>query len=344
MYTVVLVASLLTQAANVPTWTVQNSGVSERLRGVGAVSAKVAWASGNKGTVVRTRDGGATWERLTVPGAEDLDFRDIEAIDDTTAYLLAIGGGERSRIYKTVDGGAHWTLLHTNPEPRGFYDSIAFWNARTGLVMGDPVDGRYTILRTDDGGETWVPVPAPGMPEALPDESAFAASGTCVVVGGRKNAWFVTGGGPRSRVFRSSDGGLTWTASETPVATGTSSAGIFSVAFADRLQGIVVGGDHKREQEASDNLAVTRDGGATWRPVAAKQLRAFRSAVAYVPSSKGRVLVAVGPAGSDFSRDGGQTWQPLGDVGFHALGVASADAIWAVGEQGRIGRLSGPLR
>ena len=49
------------------TWQLQTSGTSERLRAVSAVNAKVAWASGNRGTVLRTDDGGAHWVALAVP-------------------------------------------------------------------------------------------------------------------------------------------------------------------------------------------------------------------------------------------------------------------------------------
>ena len=50
----------------VPRWTMQTSGVTVRLRGVSAVSERVAWASGAGSTVLRTDDGGATWQKLTV--------------------------------------------------------------------------------------------------------------------------------------------------------------------------------------------------------------------------------------------------------------------------------------
>jgi hypothetical protein len=59
-----------------------------------------------------------------------------------------------------------------------------------------------------------------------------------------------------------------------------------------------------------------------------------------MPRSKGRDLIAVGPSGSDLSRDAGATWTSLGDLGFDAVSVDRAgDAVWAVGERGRIGRL-----
>src|SRR5262245_63898598 len=88
-----------------PAWTDQPSGVTARLRGISAVNDRVAWASGSGGTVVRTTDAGGTWLTLTVPDAAKLDFRDVDAVSENTAYLLSIGSGESSRIYKTVDAG-----------------------------------------------------------------------------------------------------------------------------------------------------------------------------------------------------------------------------------------------
>jgi len=332
---ILLVATLLSQP---PAWQAQASGTTERLRGVSAESADVAWASGGGGTVIRTTDGGKTWATLPVAGAESLDFRDIEAFDAATAYVLAIGPGDRSRIYKTTDGGKSWTLQFTNPDPKAFYDAIAFWDVNNGIAVGDPVEGRFTIVRTGDGGASWAKVDPAGMPPALEGDGAFAASGTILVTSGRNDAWFGSGGGVRARVFHTRDRGATWTAAETPIAAGTASAGVFSIAFFDQATGIAVGGDYRKEREPGDNIALTSDGGAIWTPPAAR-LRSFRSAVAYVPSSRGDTLVAVGPAGSDISRDGGRTWSPLGDHGFHALSIAPNGTAWAVGEKGAIGKL-----
>ena len=90
-----------------PAWTDQPSGVTARLRGVSAVSDRVAWASGSAGTVLRTGDGGATWQSMTVPGAEKLDFRDVDAVNEQIAYVLSIGSPHRflstSVVPKTVE-------------------------------------------------------------------------------------------------------------------------------------------------------------------------------------------------------------------------------------------------
>jgi photosystem II stability/assembly factor-like uncharacterized protein len=337
-----LAAGVVAVAAAAGTWQLQPSGTAERLRAVSAVSEKVAWASGNKGAVLRTDDGGNHWSVLPVPGAEGLDFRDIEATSGRTAYILSIGPGDKSRIYKTADAGTTWVLQFTNPDPKAFYDAIAFWDERNGIAVGDPVDGRFTILRTADSGKTWALTPEADRPRALPGDGMFAASGTCLIVQGRTNAWIGTGGAAQARVLRTTDRGATWSEAATPIVAGTSSAGIFSIAFSDALHGIVVGGDYRKEREPSDNIALTSDGGRTWAAAGGVKLRSFRSGVVFVPGSRGRELVAVGPAGTDRSLDGGRTWSPLGDVGFHAVSVdTSGKSVWAVGEQGRVGRLVG---
>ena len=319
-----------------PQWTLQTSGVQARLRGVSAVSSRVAWASGADSTVLRTTDGGATWKKLTVT-ADALDFRDIDAIDDKTAYVLSIGNGPASRIYKTTDAGATWKLQFKNDDPKAFYDAMSFWDSNHGIVFGDSIDGRFCIMTTENGGRTWVRVAANDLPPALENEGAFAASGTNIALFGKSHAWIGTGAGAKARVLHTTDRGRTWKIAETPLIAGAS-AGIFSVAFRDAKHGVVVGGDYRKENEAVDNLAATSDGGATWNLV--KGLSGFRSVVAYVPTLRG-TLVAVGPSGADYSTDDGRTWKVLAGQGFDTLSFARGRAIaFAAGARGTIGKLS----
>jgi len=322
-------------------WTTQASGTRARLRGLAVVDAKVVWASGASGTFVRTTDGGITWKAGTIPGAGDLDFRDVHAVDDRTAFLLSIGEGTKSRIYQTADGGNTWTIRLQNREPRVFLDALAFWDAGHGIAMGDPVDGHFTILTTDDGGMTWKKLPPEHMPQAQKGEGAFAASGTCLVVQGDRNVWFGTGGADVSRVFRSMDRGQTWTVHTTPIQADNPSSGIFSLAFRDQNQGVAVGGDYKRPGQAGRIVAITSDGGRAWSLPQGPPPAGYRSAVTFVPGTPRPKLVAVGPTGSDLSTDGGASWSPLGKTGFHATGFASATDGWAVGDDGLIAKCKG---
>jgi photosystem II stability/assembly factor-like uncharacterized protein len=331
-------------------WQPQNSGINAQLRGVSAVSASVVWASGNKGTYLRTTDGGDHWTAATVPGGEALDFRDVHAVDANTAYLMATAG----RIYKTTDGGATWSLQYNNTAPGVFLDSIAAWDANHLIALGDPTDGTFLVVITSDGGKTWNQVPPSSLPPALGGEAAFAASGTCIAVEGANNVWFATGGvaekvlrswdhgktwedssGKAARVFRSRDRGKTWKVAETPIVSKSDSTGIFSIAFKDSKNGIIVGGDYKQQVEKTANAASTTDGGVTWKLVP-RRPAGYRSCVVYLPGNR---LITVGEKGADYSTDGGSRWSPLEGAGFHSLAVSPTGDCWAVGVDGRVARL-----
>jgi photosystem II stability/assembly factor-like uncharacterized protein len=317
-----------------PHWTVQTSGVSVRLRGVSAVSESVAWASGAGSTVLRTVDGGTTWQKLTVT-SDALDFRDVDAVDAQTAYILSIGNGPASRIYKTTDAGKTWTLQFRNEDPKAFLDAMSFWDADNGIVFGDSVDGQLYVLTTNDGGRVWSRVETRNLPPALENEGAFAASGTNIAVFGKSHAWIGTGAASKARVLRTTDRGRTWLVADTPLASGPSS-GIFSIAFRDARHGAIAGGDYRKESEAVDNLAITNDGGITW--TLAKGLSGFRSVVAYVPGTK--TLVAIGPSGGDYSTDDGRTWKSIAGPGFDTFSfVPRKSTGWGAGANGAIGRL-----
>ena len=327
-----LAALLFAAAAHAQQWIPQSGNSTASLRGVSAVDDKIVWASGTAGTFLHTADGGATWTAAQVPGAESLDFRGIRAIDARTLYLMSAGSGDKSRIYKTNDAGAHWTLQFTNPDPKGFFDSIAFWDSQHGIVVGDAIGGRAEILTTADGGRSWQ---RRTPPPALPNEGSFAASNTCLLVHGKSEVWFVTGGPGAARVFHSRNRGRSWTVASTPIRNDSASAGIFSIAFRDPLHGIIVGGDYAKDKEDRQNIAVTRDGGKTWAAPASSP-KGFRSAVAYLPDT--RAWIVTGTSGSDVSTDDGQSWKTFDPGAYNALSFLSSAAGWAVGPRGRIAR------
>ncbi|HKP85299.1 MAG TPA: glycosyl hydrolase [Blastocatellia bacterium] len=316
-------------------WSNQSSGTTADFRGLSAVSESVAWASGTRGTYARTTDGGATWRAGAVAGAEGLDFRDVDAFDADTAYLLSIGKGESSRIYKTTDGGANWTLQFTNNRAEAFFDAMAFWDPDHGIAMSDPVDGRFIVITTDDGGKTWNQVPAERLPPAITGEGGFAASGTCITVQGKSNVWFASGGSA-ARVFRSTDRGRTWQVTPAPIASGVDSAGIFSIAFKDPKNGVIAGGDYRKPDDGTNNFATTTDGGRTWKAVRGSRPAGYRSCVAYAGRS---TLVAVGTSGSDYSTDGGASWTSLDRENYNTVSLAGR-AGWAAGPRGRIAKLA----
>lgn len=325
----------------VPRWEMQKSGTTASLRGVCAVSETTAWASGSNGTFLRTMDAGKTWHAGTIPGAAALDFRDIQALDENTA--LVFSAGTPAKVYKTTDGGRTWKETYSNTKKGVFFDSMAFWDRENGLAFSDPVDGSFLLITTTDGGETWHRVPPENIPPPIPGEAGYAASGTMTAVQGKTNAWFCTGGAA-ARVFRSTDKGKTWKASKAPIIHGQPSEGIFSVVFKDARNGIIVGGDYKKEGQDIKNAAFTTDGGITWKLIENARPTGFRECVAYVPGTGGKMVITVGPSGSDYSMDGGKTWKNFGTVGFHSVSFARKRGVavaWAVGADGKIGRLEG---
>ncbi|ALK98637.1 hypothetical protein AB595_09845 [Massilia sp. WF1] len=336
----VLIAALLTStAACAQSWQATPSGTSAELRGLSVVSDKIAWASGARGTVLRTADG-AHWQAMQVPGADSIDFRDIHAIDADTAIAMGAGPGAASRIYRTEDGGASWKLMLTNQVPEGFWDAMAFWDKEHGILFGDPVAGHFQVYTTHDGGASWQEVAAKGL-EAMPNEGAFAASGTCLAVAGANDAWIATGGSARSRVFHSLDGGKTWRPAPTPIPAGAAARGVFSVAFLNPKEGFAAGGDYKETQMAGINGARSEDGGATWIP-APVQPAGYMSVVTPVPGAP-RALVAAGLAGSGYSLDAGRSWTVLDRTPVNTVGFAGPASGWAVGPKGLLMKYTGPV-
>jgi photosystem II stability/assembly factor-like uncharacterized protein len=260
------------------------SHTTEGLRGVSAVTQKIAWASGTHGTYLRTTDG-RIWISDHVPGAESLDFRAVVAFSADEAFLMAAGPGDQSRIYHTSDAGRHWSVQYANTNPKGFFDSMVFWDRTHGVVLGDPIPDeagalKFELLITEDG-ETWTHIPPAQLPPALEGEGAFAASNTCLAIlpGNDPNLWFATGG-KAARVFRSPDRGHTWQVFDTPIGHGPDSAGIFSIAFRDATHGAIAGGDYKHPEQDGPNLAFTADGGKTWS-LSKIFPQSYYSAVAY---------------------------------------------------------------
>lgn len=323
-----------------PALRLQTSGVSVVLQAVSAPSAQVAWVTGHGGVVLRTTDGGATWRQRHVPQADSLQFRDVHALDAARAWVLAAGPGDRSRIYRTTDGGSTWELQYRNDIPEAFFDCFAFWDARRGLAFSDAVQGRFVVLQTHDGGIGWQRVAEEALPPAQPGEGAFAASGTCVVTLGGRHAWIGTGAADTARVLRTVDGGRAWSAAPVPIPGGPA-AGTTTLAFADTLRGLALGGNIAAAADTnSANVAATADGGRSWQARGRTALRGAVYGAAFVPGT--RALVAVGPGGLDHSADAGVTWTTLDSAAYWSVGFASPRIGWAVGPAGRIVRLELP--
>lgn len=342
LFLVLLIATIFVCAAATkgPWWVERTSGLDTNLRAVAVgefqqprhAPVPVIWASGSNGVILQSKDEDKTWKQFHILGAEKLDFRGIQAFDAQRAYAMSSGEGDKSRIYETTDGGANWKLEYAGQRKEIFLDALACdGSSPECMALSDPVDGKFLILTADDG-EHWKELPRDNMPAALPNEGAFAASGTCFVYGGPAIT-FVTGG-PAARVFHSPDRGKSWTVTETPIAHGNASSGIFSIAFHGD-QEVVVGGDYKDPNRPDRVAAYSRDGGKTWT-LAVQQPGGYRSAVAWVD---GVTLAAVGPNGEDVSEDGGVHWEHTDSLNLNALAILDIWHGWAVGPNGTMAQM-----
>ena len=374
--------TLLFAALTAPTlhaqWELEDSRTTADLRGIHAVGAGIAWASGTNGTVLRTEDGGYLWQGCAIPpGAEKLDFRGIQAFDENTAIVMSSGPGDQSRLYKTTDGCRTWKLLFTNPDKDGFWDAIqirsAIRGSIDGVLIGDPVGAHFAIFVTSDNGDSWRRWGIPGSgwkgpcgersAKAEKGEALFAASNGSLLVNKSLHPefLFVTGGASDARILSSNysewDGPPCSTDfSEDRLKFG--SPGSTSGAFATDVtkwdgwlpeKMMVVGGDYSKPDEPSKTfLLIQKDGfhvpftSYFAAPVSAKTPpHGYRSSVAYNPTHK--TWITVGPNGTDISRDDGRNWTALKPTGTEPK---DADQHWnalslpfVVGPHGRIGKL-----
>ena len=348
-----LALSLLAATAHAQ-FTLQKSNTTASLRGVESVDGRVAWASGTAGTVLKTVDGGTTWQPCTVPqGAEKLDFRAVQAFDAQTALVMSVGNGESSRVYRTTDGCKTWRQIHTNPDaPGGFFDALYFTSRDQGWLLGDPVNGSFYVAVTHDGGQSWMRVTVPAL-EPNEKGGAFAASNQSLLI---SNAAPVFGGGGgllfRGELERCPDTvqynepntcatRIFFRKMSTGVGGTGSGAGIFALLQAGKTI-VAVGGDYTHPDVTAHTAAFSVNEGMGWQP-AETMPRGYRSTVAFDAATK--TWIATGPTGTDISTDSGRNWKAL--LPDAAKGdSADADRNWnalslpfVVGPKGRIGKL-----
>jgi len=357
-----------------PKVTVQQSGTTSSLIAVSAANSRVVWASGRFGTFAVTSNGGRTWRSGVVPGAETVQFRDVEAVSERVAYLLSVPTSPpdpfiASRIYKTTDGGRTWKLQFEAAADQ-FHDCFAFWDPWSGVDFADSVNDRFPAVRTFDG-HSWHDY-GDHLPTPLPGESGFASGGTCIATQGNLRAWITTGTPPAeaggawtTRVLFSTDRGHTWAATTAPISPSGPDAvgGGFSIAFRDARHGILAGGDlGVAEGVVVPNFARSKDGGRTWTLATPAPIPGAIFTAAYAGHGTGHDgwgrdddddfgehghgngpsirVVATAPTATAWSPDEGQTWSVIaGLAGLWGVDFGDQQTGWLVGTGGQIVRI-----
>ncbi len=130
--------------------------------------------------------------------------------------------------------------------------------------MSDPVKALFLVIGTHDGGSHWEIQHWDGL-LCAPVKLHLRQVAHVFII--KHNRLFLVSGGAKSSVYRAmlleSDG--SFSRSDTPLVSGSNGSGIFSIAMLDHNNGVIVGGNYEKPNEAKDNLAFTTDGGKTWK-------------------------------------------------------------------------------
>ena len=224
-------------------------GTGFTLNAISFSDSQHGWAVGGDGLIIRTRDGGLSWELLKPPiqAAADVRLPDLHAVQFANASVGYLAGNERFgsktsdevwgtvEVFCTKDGGDTWRQCYKENEPDTVFQITTVSESRAFFSLGD------RLLRTDDQGQTWHRVSTSAK---YISAIAFAPEGS---------GWLVGSHG----VFQTSpDGGKTWQqpASIMPDFGNRDWQGI---AFNEDGTGLAVG--------ENSTLAVTTDSGKTWQ-------------------------------------------------------------------------------
>ena len=311
----------------------QKKGVS--IRGMAVANTNTIWASGSKGSIALSVNGGTNFEWMQVQGYETRDFRSIHAWNEKEAIIVAVAAP--ALILKTKDGGKSWYKVYENADTLMFLDAIHFKNASNGLVVGDPISNHIFLLSSNDKGEHWNEVPSSYFKTTLEKgEAFFASSGSNIAQLSKDD--FLVSGGLRSRLWINGE------AMDIPIIQGGKSTGANSMAISPNGNNIIiVGGDFMKDTSRLQNAVGLKQSKRKSSWVVEKFIghpNGYRSGVEYLTNS---ILIACGTTGVDISINKGISWELISNESFHVVRKQpNTKAIFLAGSGGRIGYYSIP--
>ncbi len=317
----------------------QKKGVS--IRGLAVPNLNTIWASGSKGSIAKSVNGGTDFEWMQVKGYETRDFRSIHAWDEKEAIIVAVAAP--AIILKTKDGGNSWYKVYQNADTLMFLDAIHFKDAANGLVVGDPISNHIFLLSTVDKGENWNEIPSSYFKTPLEKgEAFFASSGSNIAQLSKED--FLVSGGLRSRLW------INGLAMDIPILQGGTSTGANSMAISPNGNNImIVGGDFMRDTSRLQNavglkLFIKPNSNQKWQSEKIPYWKidelaglpnGYRSGVEYITKT---ILIACGTSGVDISINKGKNWDLISTESFHVVRKQpSTKAVFLAGGGGRIG-------
>ncbi len=223
--------------------------------------------------VVRTNDGGVTWYNVTPPNVTETGYSvEIFALDAERAWMQKPDFNNYPNsgfLNRTFDGGITWTTT-TVPFSGA---RITFLDANNGWVLADLGAGAgsnaVAVYQTSDGGTTWVQtyINDPNHPNAG-DTLPLGGLKSDLVPLNMQTAWVtgVTYASGSIYLYRTDDGGHTWTAVSLPLPEGTENAQMSVerdhmkfVSASDGFLAVRISGDTTQTA-----IYVTHDAGNTW--------------------------------------------------------------------------------
>ena len=218
-------------------WTNGDSGTSNDLYDVAAISSTKAVAVGEGGTVLRTTDGGDSWSTIDpdylTSNHADYDLRAVAMASSTVGYAA----GQYGVILKTTDGGASWDeIVSPEADTNNSLNSVAVSGTSKLWVAGE----NGVIHASTDGGSDWT------------EETSGTGEDLVTVVFTDSTHGFASGN--NRKFLKTTNGGSTWTA--VTVSELSSGDTINDISFLSSSVGIL----------SSDNgeLLETDDSGSSW--------------------------------------------------------------------------------
>ncbi len=302
-------------------------------RAIYTINSEKMYYAGANGEVGFTNDEGITWQKNKIYYQDSItpSFRSI-ASNGKAIFVLSISNP--ALLYKITKDTT--TLVYTESHEKVFYDAMQFFDTQHGIAIGDQTTDCISIITTSDGGNSWQKTPCKELPKSQFPTTAFAASNTNIKI--IDDTIWIAIGGMESYILKSIDKGKTWKTYKTPLIQGKASTGIYSIDFADKNHGIIMGGDYANPLGNLQNKAITIDGGKTWVLVADGENPNYKSCVQYVPNTNGKEVFAVGKTGISFSNDGGKNWKEVSKEAYYTIQFVDKNVAWLAGNK-KIGKL-----
>jgi photosystem II stability/assembly factor-like uncharacterized protein len=229
--------------AQIQPWVKLQSPVNLTLRKLSFVDSLTGWATGEAGTIIRTTDGGTSWEIQN--STVQTFITDIFFLDRNFGWATTIEDvfPFKSIILKTTNGGENWYTAYF-PDSTEFIRTIYFLDTLNGFVGGS------NISFTTDGGNNWL--------ESEVD-SNFVSNYPVYNFDFYNNQFGYACGGRIDRagvIWRTTNYGLNWTAQ------GVSADEVFDLFIFDSLNALTLSGDPEGLFLMAD--IKTTDAGITW--------------------------------------------------------------------------------